>query len=390
MKRSALPAIPDSHLMRDSDGVFDHAVASGSPAPGDLNGLCRSTWRGPPARHPCRTRCRSQPSEFVETLVSTCLLRGNALASVETDSRGRVASLTTLPWDNIMARVTDNGALLFDYLPTTPPSAGQRRTYAREDVLFLKDRSDTGLLGVSRLQRAAGATSYAVSIQSTAQSFSSNLARPGGLLSSEQHIADDLAKRYKQEWDAAFGPRSERGKTAVLGGGMKWTALMPMTAEDAQLIEARQWSVGDVARIFSVSPWLLGDSSRMTFASAREAMRSFAMLTLQPWARRVEAAFQASVLAPQYRLRFDVDSLAKADSETLYAALLRGRQGGWLSPNDAREETGWPRSSDSTADSIQPPAMGGARPSTEGGGDNPAAPEGEGDKIARLDQRRAR
>jgi hypothetical protein len=57
-----LRAIPDSHLMRDSDGVFDHAVASGSPAPGDLNGLCRSTWRRPPTRHPFRTRCQSQPS----------------------------------------------------------------------------------------------------------------------------------------------------------------------------------------------------------------------------------------------------------------------------------------------------------------------------------------
>jgi hypothetical protein len=58
-------------------------------------------------------------------------------------------------------------------------------------------------------------------------------------------------------------------------------------------------------------------------------MRSFAMLTLGPWARRVEAAFQATVLPPQFRLRFDVESLAKADSETLYSALLRGRQGGW-------------------------------------------------------------
>jgi HK97 family phage portal protein len=138
-----------------------------------------------------------------------------------------------------------------------------------------------------------------------------------------------------------------------------------MSAEDAQLVEARQWSVGDVARIFGVSPWLLGDSTRMTFASAREAMRSFAMLTLQPWANRVEKSFQSTVLGPQYRLRFDVESLAKADSETLYGALLRGRQGGWLSPNDAREETGWPRSDDPTADSIQPPAMGGARPVTD-------------------------
>lgn len=58
----------------------------------------------------------------------------------------------------------------------------------------------------------------------------------------------------------------------------------------------------------------------MTFASAREAMRSFAILTLQPWANRVRKAFQASVLTPQFRLRFDVESLAKADSEALYGA----------------------------------------------------------------------
>jgi hypothetical protein len=70
-----------------------------------------------------------------------------------------------------------------------------------------------------------------------------------------------------------------------------------------------------------LSPWLLGNASRMTFASARKAMRSFAMLSLQPWARRVEAAFQASVLAPQYRLHRCRKSFAKADSETLYAAL---------------------------------------------------------------------
>jgi hypothetical protein len=106
------------------------------------------------------------------------------------------------------------------------------------------------------------------------------------------------------------------------------------------------------------------------------------MLTLSPWARRgVEAAFQASVLAPQFQLCFDVESLAKADSETLYSALLRGRQGGWLSPNDAREETGWPRSNDPTADSIEAPVAGGRAPGDVATGDTPPS-----DKIARLDQ----
>ena len=111
-------------------------------------------------------------------------------------------------------------------------------------------------------------------------------------------------------------------------------------------------------------PWLLGDSTRMTFASAREAMRSFATLTLQPWAKRVESAFQASVLQPQYRLRFDIEALMRADAESHFVALLRGRQGGWLAPGGSArttgEETGWPRSSDPTADAISAPVMGGA------------------------------
>ena len=47
--------------------------------------------------------------EFIETLVSTCLLRGNALASIDTDGRGRLASLTTMPWDAITPRITDAG-----------------------------------------------------------------------------------------------------------------------------------------------------------------------------------------------------------------------------------------------------------------------------------------
>jgi HK97 family phage portal protein len=290
--------------------------------------------------------------DFIECLVSTCLLRGNATALIETDVRGRLVGLKTLPWAGMMVRITDLGELLFDYRPLYGPLAGKRVTFLRPELLWLKDRSDTGLVGVSRLHRAAAAMSYAVSIQSSAQVFSGNIARPGALLTSDIKIADAQAERLKQDWDAAFGG-GQRGRTALLSGGLRWQPLVPMTAEDAQLVEARQWSVGDVARIFGVSPWLLGDSTRMTFASAREATRSFATLTLAPWCARVEAAFQATVLAPQYRLRFDIGSLTKADTESYPAALLRGRQGGWLSPNDCREEMGWPAVEG--GDDISPP-----------------------------------
>jgi hypothetical protein len=101
--------------------------------------------------------------------------------------------------------------------------------------------------------------------------------------------------------------------------------------------------------------------------------------------------FAQSVLSSQYRLVIDLGDLLRADPEARWASWQRARQAGILSPNEVRAEEGWPASSDPTANSIQPAPMGGAKPN---GGDDakppPSNDEGEGDKIARLDQRRAR
>jgi hypothetical protein len=84
----------------------------------------------------------------------------------------------------------------------------------------------------------------------------------------------------------------------------------------------------------------------------------------------------------------DPGDLLRADPEARWASWQRARQAGVLSPNDVRREEGWPASNDPTADSIEPPAMGGAKPGD--GGDAPApAPSDEG-RVARLDERRAR
>jgi len=58
---------------------------------------------------------------------------------------------------------------------------------------------------------------------------------------------------------------------------------------------------------------------------------------------------------------------------------------GVLSPNDVRREQGWPASTDPTADSIEPPVVGG-----KAADPLPPAPTGESDKIAVLGDRRAR
>jgi hypothetical protein len=81
-------------------------------------------------------------------------------------------------------------------------------------------------------------------------------------------------------------------------------------------------------------------------------------------------------------------------AEARWASWQRARQAGVLSPNDVRREEGCPASTDATADSIEPPVAGG-KPA-DASADDPAPPSSPppaddgGDKIARLDSRRAR
>jgi HK97 family phage portal protein len=187
-------------------------------------------------------------ADFVEGLLASVLLRGNALSEIGTDNSGRLVELRTLPWQQITPLVADTGELLFDYLPTVPPNAGQRRRFARGDVLFVKDRSDNGLIGVSRLQGAGGALQIALELQTASSTFLGNAARPSGALTSDRPIQDATAARFKQDFEAGYEGR-QRGKIAVLGGGVKFEAFSLLNAEDMQIVGLRNFSVSDVCRI---------------------------------------------------------------------------------------------------------------------------------------------
>lgn len=105
------------------------------------------------------------------------------------------------------------------------------------------------------------------------------------------------------------------GRTAVLENGMEWVS-MGMTAEDAQLLESRKFSVAEIARIFRVPPPMIGDLERATFANVTELTRSFAVHTLSPWLSRWEAAIERQLLTQDERrsglyVEFSLDGLLR-------------------------------------------------------------------------------
>ena len=94
---------------------------------------------------------RQTAFEWFEMMTAHCLLRGNAYAEIIRDNRGAVIALKPLHPNSVsVVESLRTGRIFYD---VTDPNGGTRRLLP-EEVLHLKDRSDDGIIGVSRLRRA--------------------------------------------------------------------------------------------------------------------------------------------------------------------------------------------------------------------------------------------
>ncbi len=149
----------------------------------------------------------------------------------------------------------------------------------------------------------------------------------------------------KKQLREAFMRRHSGSENAfmplLLEGGLTANRI-GLTAQESQYIEAREFQLQDIARIFRIPDVLLGISKgkTATFASAEQFFLSYTKHTLQPWCTRIEQSLNRDLLAPseagEFFFKHDLDSLMRADLQTRYAAHAAGIQAGFLTRNEAR------------------------------------------------------
>ncbi len=128
----------------------------------------------------------------------------------------------------------------------------------------------------------------------------------------------------------------------ILTGGLTAKKL-GLTAQESQYIEAREFQLQDIARIFRIPEVLIGISGKgksSTYASAEQFFLAYVKHTLGPWCARIEQSIHRDLLAPseagEYFVKHDLDSLMRADLQTRYAAHAAGIAAGFLTRNEAR------------------------------------------------------
>jgi HK97 family phage portal protein len=303
-------------------------------------------------RHPLARLIRSGPNDrqtwpdFMEWLAASTLLRGNGLAEIVTDGGGRLAELRPLPWDFVSVQMLPSGRLAYDVVETTglAGTTGRPRRLLEGEVLHLRDRSDDGIIGRSRLSRAAAVVGNALSIQEFSGALFDNGVNPSGVLELDGKLNDDGMQRLKEQFRQAFAGPSKTARAMILEQGLKWKPIT-IAPEDAEVLASRRFTGEELARLYNVPPPIIGDLTHGTFTNSETLIRFFAQSTLAGWCRKIEAEVQRSVFSEaaraDHQFVLDLSGLLRGDPETRWKSheiALRNRV---LTPNEIRGEEGW-------------------------------------------------
>lgn len=277
--------------------------------------------------------------EFRESQTATVLLWGNAYARKEFNGAGEVVALHPMHPGRASIVKLDSGRYRYDY---TEESGGVVRLLA-DEVLHLRDRTEPGsIVGKSRIAIARETLGLSLSLRAHGAASFGRGARPASILYNESKR--DLTTEELMELRrglADYATPANAGKTLVMGmRGMKLENV-GLSNEDAQWLEAMNFSVTEVCRLFRVPPILVQTLEQASYNNVNELGQQFVRFSLTRWMTLWESAISHQLLGPIARQRYyaehAVDALLRAQAgerAEFYAKALNGES--WMDVDEVR------------------------------------------------------
>jgi HK97 family phage portal protein len=293
------------------------------------------------ADHPLYALLHDSPNadmtatEFWELVVAYVVLRGRCFVLKEYGADGAPFAFTPLDFDRMgTIRVLRNGALEYPY---NDPIKGPV-VYTEDDIWEVK-----GFCGMSVIQYGAKSMAAASAAEGAASGLFDRDMRPNAVITRDEILTKDQRAMWKQAIeDGMASTTAGGGSVRLLEGGVKYQQLS-MSAEDAQLLQTRQYSTEDLCRWFGVPPAMIGHGTAVSnWGTGREQINlGFLQYVLRPHLKRLEQGICKSLLRPEERRRiyaeFSVEGLARADTAGRAQFYATAVQNGWMTRNEVRD-----------------------------------------------------
>ena len=206
-----------------------------------------------------------------------------------------------------------------------------------DQVLYICEMRKPGsVMGTSRIEEVKNTLGLAKALDEFASRYFSNGANAGGIIEFPGNLTQEQAKDVVEAFEAGHKGLRKSHKPGVLSGGAKFQKI-GSDAEQAQMLESRQFAVEEIARVFRVPPSMIGLNTpgAMSYASVEHNAIQFVRYSLTPLITAIEEAHNRLLTGDAF-MRVNMDGLLRGDSATQAQVFSTAMQAGYMSVNDVR------------------------------------------------------
>jgi HK97 family phage portal protein len=219
----------------------------------------------------------------------------------------------------------------------------------RYDVIHVRGFSLDGVIGKSPIRMLRESIGTSIAQTQAAGKLMKNGAKWPGFMKVLGVQKKEQLDQIRDEINSNMSGVMNAGRIPVVGGDLQWQETTGMSMTDAQFIESRRFELQEIARIFQIPSFLIGDStSSTTWGSGIEQQTlGFLNFCLDSHLICWEQSLGMTLLTTQeindgYFFRFDRDELINASLQARAAFYQTMRNIGVYSPNDVRAKLGEP------------------------------------------------
>jgi HK97 family phage portal protein len=237
--------------------------------------------------------------------------------------------------DRVTPELLESGLVRYTY---RAPKGGTQ-TLMQNEVHHRRGRSLDGVVGLSPITYASASIGLAMAGERFAASQFRGGAAPPFALKHPQTLGPDGIKNLKE----SVAEYRAGDKYLILEEGMDAVTL-GVSARDAQILEARQYGIEEIARFYNVPLHMLkvNKAGSVSYASVEMFDLDFVMHTVRPEAVRNEQAMWRDLLSEpeqdEYYTEYLIDALMRGDSAARAAYYKSMAEVEAITPNEIREK----------------------------------------------------
>lgn len=274
----------------------------------------------------------------IKKLIEDVIIHGNGFMYIKRNAKGEPIELKYLRASAVVIHYNDYMDELYYIVSYTNDI---KHKVMPEDMIHLILHSNDGVQGISIINYAKRTLALANATESSASDYFSSGCSIKGIIQLKTPIATDKQKAdIRNAWNTVHGGDNGSG-VAVLSGVEDFKKLSD-NADDAQMLETRQYNVIEIARFFNISPVLLGDLSHSSYNDIESAQIAFVTQTLLPFIAMCQDEFTRKLIkVPNQYVNLDENELLKSNKLNMANYITTLTKNGVLTINEGRRLLGY-------------------------------------------------